>query len=310
MEFQNLQLIPGIRAQQMKRAAQPNLSVEGQQALGLYAETLRQMEDLSAVTVRNYLSDLRQFMAWCECCWREEWNEASFTPQAITPPLLIRYRAYLQTTLWLKPSSINRTIMSLKRYFTWTTATKLTTIDPAKKVKFVPHETTAPRHLTDDEENALLAAVNATGTLRDQTMIILLFHTGLRARELCTLTRRQIHLGTRSGTLRIVGKRNKVRDVPLNATARTALRTYLATLPQGRAYVFPSEKTGSALTERALGHLITKYARQAHLVDVSPHDLRHRFGYRMAEYVPLEVGLGSLQKSLTTNIISRILSHT
>jgi integrase/recombinase XerD len=38
---------------------------------------------------------------------------------------------------------------------------------------------------------------------------------------------------------------------------------------------------------RALGYLITKYAVQAQVADVSPHDLRHRFGYRMAEVVPL-----------------------
>ena len=48
----------------MKREAQPSLSVEGLQFLGQYADALRQMEDLAAVTVRNYLSDLRQFMAW------------------------------------------------------------------------------------------------------------------------------------------------------------------------------------------------------------------------------------------------------
>ena len=55
--------------------------------------------------IRNYLSDLRQFMAWCEAYWREEWNEATFYPTTVAPPLLIRYRAYFQTTLWLKPSS-------------------------------------------------------------------------------------------------------------------------------------------------------------------------------------------------------------
>lgn len=43
----------------MKRAVQPSLSVEGQQALEQYAHVLRQMEDLSVVTIRNYLSDLR-----------------------------------------------------------------------------------------------------------------------------------------------------------------------------------------------------------------------------------------------------------
>jgi integrase/recombinase XerD len=271
----------------MKREAQPALSLKGQQALGLYAETLRQLEDLSVVTVRNYLSDLRQFMAWCECCWREEWNEASFTPQAITPSLLIRYRTYLQTILWLKPSSVNRAIMSLKRYFAWAARTQVIQQDPTSTVKFVPKEATAPRHLDDDEEGALIAAVNATGTLRDRTMITLLLHTGLRAGELCTLTCQQVHVGKRNGTLRIIGKRHKVRDVPLNATARSILGAYLETLPKESTYLFPSEKTQEALTERALGHLITKYARQAHLVDVSPHDLRHRFGYRMAEVVPL-----------------------
>jgi len=41
------------------------------------------------------------------------------------------------------------------------------------------------------------------------------------------------------------------------------------------------------LSERALGSIVKKYARIAKLPDVSPHDLRHRFGYRMAESVPL-----------------------
>lgn len=271
----------------MKRVAQPTLSVEGQQALDHYASALRQVEDLSTVTIRNYLSDLRQFMAWCEGSWCEEQEKLPFTPQAVAPPLLIRYRTYLQTTLWLKPSSVNRALMSLKRYFAWATSMQMIQHDPMNIVKFVPKETTTPRHLNDEEETALVAAVNATGTLRDCTIITLLLHTGLRARELCTLTRKQVHLGKRNGTLRIIGKRHKVRDVPLNATARSALSAYLETLPKESAYLFPSEKTQEALTERALGHLITKYARAGHLVDVSPHDLRHCFGYRMSEVVPL-----------------------
>jgi len=48
-----------------------------------------------------------------------------------------------------------------------------------------------------------------------------------------------------------------------------------------------SGKTKGALSERALGYIIKKYACVAKLSDVSPHDLRHRFGYRMAETVPL-----------------------
>jgi integrase/recombinase XerC len=270
----------------MRRETQPHLSEEGLQALAHYAHALQQIEDLSAITLRNYLSDLRQFMAWCECQWQEAQEGRSFTPQAVAPPLLIHYRSYLQTTLWLKPATVNRALMSLKRYFSWATKTQLIQYDPTSTIKFVPKEAPAPRHLSD-EEDALVAAVNATGTLRDQAIITLLLHTGLRAQELCTLTRQQVHLGKWNGTLHIVGKRKKVRDVPLNATARSILNNYFATLPPECLYLFPSEKTQKALTGRALGHLITKYARAAHVADVSPHDLRHRFGYRMAEVVPL-----------------------
>ena len=142
---------------------------------------------------------------------------------------------------------------------------------------FRQKEVTTRRHLSQEEESALVAAVNSTGTLRDRTIITLLLHIGLRARELCTLTRKQMHLGKPNGTLRIIGKRNKFRDVPLNATAWSLLGMYLETLLKESIYLFSSEKTQEALTERALGHL----------VDVSPHDLRHRFGYRMVEVVPL-----------------------
>ncbi len=132
-----------------------------------------------------------------------------------------------------------------------------------------------------------MKAVRAAGSLRDQTLIILMLHTGLRVHEVCQLKREHLLLNKRSGSVHVQGKRNKYREVPLNLTARTALETYLVVLPPGSAYLFPSEKTGGPLTERGLGYLIKKYVRQADLPWVRPHDLRHRFGYRMAQVVPL-----------------------
>ncbi len=84
-------------------------------------------------------------------------------------------------------------------------------------------EVSAPRHLDDQEEQALVAAVTETGNLRDRAIIVLMLHTGLRARELCTLTRAQVSIGKRSGTILVHGKRNKYREIPLNVTARAAL---------------------------------------------------------------------------------------
>lgn len=51
----------------------------------------------------------------------------------------------------------------------------------------------------------------------------------------------------------------------------------------------PSSKTKKALSERALGYVVKKYAGRAKLVDVSLHDLHHRFGYRIAKSVPLHL---------------------
>ena len=238
----------------MKRAAQPSLSVEGQQALDLYTYALKQEEALSSVTIRNYLGDLRQFITWCESVCSEKQDEPPFTPQTIVPSLLMSYRTYLQTTLWIKPSSINRTLMSLKRYFAWALREQLIQDDPIRSVKFVPKEATTPRHLSD-EEDALVAAVK--------------------------------HVGKLSGTLRVIGRRKKVRGISLNVTVRTILLRYLETLLQGTTYLSPSKKTRDALTEKALGHLIAKYAQSAQVLDVSPQDLLHHFGSLMAAVVPL-----------------------
>jgi len=193
--------------------------------------------------------------------------------------------------LQLKPTSVNRALVTLKRYFAWLEALGQLTYDPAKVVKLVGEEVIPPRHLDDQEEQALVAAVTKEGSARDQAILILMLHTGLRAREVCTLTRAHVRLGKRSGTLTVHGKRNKYREVPLNATARAALAAYDPTLPQTHSHdltpLFLSEKRHAKLSERGLGYLVKKYAQLAKLHDVSPHDLRHRFGYRMAASVPL-----------------------
>jgi integrase/recombinase XerD len=275
-----------------KRAKRPALSGAGEQALAQYEHRLRREEDLSAVTIRNYLSDLRHFAAWCESSWKQGREEdLPFTPVGVTTPTLTDYRTYLQRELFLKPNSVNRSLISLKRYFAWPLSTGQIRYDPAKVVKLVGEEVSAPRHLTDQEEQALVAAVTERGNLRDRAIVVLLLHTGLSARDLCMLTRAQVRLGKRSGSILVYGKRNKNREIPLNTTARLALEAYdpsLSKTPVRDATpLFLSEKRHAQLTERGLGYLVKKYAERVQLSDVSPHDLRHRFGYRMAASVPL-----------------------
>src|SRR6266566_8823121 len=209
----------------MKRTAHPPLSHAGHEALALYEHWLREREDLTPASIRNYLSDLRHFIAWYEHV------HDCFTAQEITTPALTRCRTYLQTAQRQKPASVNRSLISLKRYFGWVSQQHIITYDPSVAVKLVGQEESAPRHLDDQEEQALVAAATKAGNLRDRVHIVLLLHTGLRAREICRLRCDQVKLGKRSGFLEIVGKRNKYREVPLNATARKMLEEYLPTLP-------------------------------------------------------------------------------
>src|SRR5690348_11252694 len=96
-----------------KRASRPALFEAGEQVLAQYEQRLRTEEDLTAVTIRNYLSDLRHFAAWCESIWKQgREEELSFTPEAVTTPTLIDYRTYLQQVLHLKPNSVNRSLIS------------------------------------------------------------------------------------------------------------------------------------------------------------------------------------------------------
>lgn len=122
----------------MKREALPPLSGVGEQALALYAHGLREEEDLAPATTRNYLSDLRHIAAWCEARWQEGREEpVPFLPTAVTTPTLTRYRTSLQHSLHLKPASVNRTLISLKRSFVWLIATGRLPSDPAKVIKLV-----------------------------------------------------------------------------------------------------------------------------------------------------------------------------
>lgn len=275
------------------------LSAAGEKEIGRYGRYLREEQDLSTATVRNYLSDLKGFAAFCESSWSEgEEVGESFLPSLVTTPTITMYRSHLKNVSELKPASINRYLVSVKRYFSWAVDQGLVSRDPAGAVKLVPRVVPPPRHLSDKEESALVAAAENYGTLRDRTLIVTALHTGLRADELCKLKPEHVKLGKRSGHLTVYGKRGKYREVPLNVTAREALREWMGTLP-GEAsspWLFPSRKgkmNGSGerkpqpITVRGLGYLVKRYAELAKVEDVSSHDLRHRFGYRMAERAPL-----------------------
>ena len=262
--------------------AKPELSAEGEKELELYGGYLRDEQDLAADTVRNYLSDLRQFAAFCEATWAEgEEVGEPFSSAGMTTPTITLYRSHLKNALGLKPASINRHLISIKRYFGWATEEGLIARDPSKAVKLVPRVVPPPRHLTDREEAALVAAVERYGTLRDRTLIVVALHTGLRAEELCGLAPSHVKIAKRSGHIKVWGKRGKYREVPLNSTAREALSEWRQELPDGAPCLFPSRKGAASgdgekalrpITDRALGYVMAERVPLHRLAQIMGHD--------------------------------------
>jgi integrase/recombinase XerD len=93
----------------------------------------------------------------------------------------------------LKPATINRRLITLKRFFEWAVSESMIRLDPSKPVKLVPEEKVSPRQMTDK------AAAVHLGTLRDRTILIVMFHTGLRTMEVCDLAPSDIQIEKRSG---------------------------------------------------------------------------------------------------------------
>lgn len=162
----------------MKRRANPVLSSFGEEAIAHYRQTLWEHEDLTDASRRNYLSDLRHFAAWYEATFLRNTDEMAssqteFGPQVITTPTLTRYRAYLQKDLRQKPNSVNRALISLKRCCSWVMQKQLISYNPSIPVKLVGEEEHVPRHLEDNEEQALVAAVTLNRFGRGQRDLML-----------------------------------------------------------------------------------------------------------------------------------------
>lgn len=265
------------------------VSLSAQKHIQKFISYLKSEEDLSHKTLVEYKSDLKNFAYWFEQTWQSHNEiEQHFAPSEIVTPTIVHYREYMQIVRKLKPATINRRLITLKRYLEWAYLQGLIETNPAKPIKLVPEEKTSPRQMTDQEEASLVTATEKDGNLRDQTIVLLMLHTGLREMEVCDAMKTDIILGKRSGRIIVrSGKGNKQREVPLNITIRSKLEEYLATLNKECVYLFPSGKMKGRLSERGLRYIIGKYVKLAGLEGISAHDLRHRFGYVMARKTPL-----------------------
>lgn len=223
---------------------------------------------LSERTVADYLSTLRRFAGWVEQTYGD------FDPVAVTPLDVADYRRYL-LELGRKPATVNHALDVLSGFFSWAVAERVIQTDLTTGVKRVREQKKAPRWLERRELGAFVRTVQKYGSLRDQSLVMLLLHAGLRVSEAVALRLGDVVIRERSGFVRVrQGKGDKYREVPLNVTVRRVLSEYLASLTG--EWLFPSRR-GGHITTRAVEKVLARFGRLAG-VEVTPHRLRHTFG--------------------------------
>jgi len=182
-----------------------------------------------------------------------------------------------------KPRSTARQLSSFRRFYRYLLREGLISEDPTANIAMPKVGRALPQSLTEAEVDSLLSAPNVMEPLghRDRAMLEVLYATGVRVSELISLKMSQINLN--QGVLRIVGKGDRERLIPLGDEAQDWIREFIdgprieILLERQTDYLFPTRR-GDRMTRQAFWHIIKRYAKKAGVSKkLSPHTMRHAF---------------------------------
>jgi integrase/recombinase XerD len=189
----------------------------------------------------------------------------------------------------LSSRSVARHLTTLRTFHSFLLETGVEQVDPTTLLSAPKQWQNLPKYLNNEQVSALLAAPDATqpAGLRDRAMLEFLYATGVRVSELCKVRVSDVEL--RLGYVRILGKGNKHRLVPVGASAIKMVEEYLASGRSGllkrRAspYLFITSR-GGAMTRQAFWKLLRRYGCKAGIFHhLTPHVLRHTFATHLLE---------------------------
>ena len=234
---------------------------------------------LAENTLSAYRSDLRRFSRWL-------YGNGISLLMARRSDVL----SYLASEAGNPARTVARRLSTLRRFYRHQIREGRRHDDPCTQVASPRLGRPLPSALTEGQVEVLLNAPD-TGTpigLRDKTMLEVLYATGLRVSELVSLSLPQVN--TRQGVVRITGKGNKERLVPLGDEALHWIAEFLHAGRQAMMHgrlgdqMFPSNR-GTAMTRQTFWYLIKKYAKQAGITrNLSPHTLRHAFATHLLNH--------------------------
>jgi integrase/recombinase XerD len=189
-----------------------------------------------------------------------------------------------------RPRSTARQLSSFRRFFRYLTREGLINEDPTAQIAMPKIGRSLPRSLSEAEVESLLAAPAVADALgyRDRTMLEVLYATGLRVSELVNLKVGAVNMN--QGVIRVVGKGNRERLIPLGEEAVRWLKAFILgarsdiLLDRTTDFLFPTRR-GDRMTRQAFWHIIKRYARKSGVDrELSPHTLRHAFATHLLNH--------------------------
>ncbi len=268
-----------------------------------FLDALWMEQGLSQNTLNAYRSDLTIFQHWL--------NQDILHANAKQIADFLAYR--FEQGVSERTSA--RIVSSLRRFYGYFLRENQILTDPTLRIS-TPRITRAlPQTLTEEDVDCLLAApeVATPRGMRDKAMLEMLYATGLRVSELVDL--KFEHINLRQGVVRVMGKGNRERLVPIGEEALNDLEAYLSSgrilLLSGRQsdYIFVTHR-GANMTRHAFWHIIKRYALKAGIQKpLSPHTLRHAFATHLlnhgADLRVVQLLLGHVDLS-TTQIYTHV----
>jgi len=238
--------------------------------------------NLAENTLVSYRLDLQALVAWL--------NHQNIT---LLQAQALDLQAFLAERVdgGYKATSSARLLSAMRRLFQYLYREKLRADDPTTRLASPKLPQRLPKDLSEAQIDALLKApcVDQPIELRDKAMLEVLYATGLRVSELVGLTISDVSL--RQGVVRVIGKGNKERLVPLGEEAVYWIENYLE---HGRPWLvnsqaldvlFPSQRC-QQMTRQTFWHRIKHYAILAGIDSerLSPHVLRHAFATHLLNH--------------------------